>query len=116
MHRQHRGEAFLCIGSVQHSLASCTLTAIEKRKPGWTGAPIATVLGSTGWHLPRRRTPGTVMPPRRTFTHPPNMLADALTASEVLKQGQGFCNPKATLLVALMRAAGIPARMHMVRP
>ncbi len=36
----------------------------------------------------------------------------ALRASETLKRGHGFCIPKATLLVALARAIGIPARLH----
>ncbi|KIZ05619.1 hypothetical protein MNEG_2341 [Monoraphidium neglectum] len=39
---------------------------------------------------------------------------DNLKASEVLSLGYGFCNPKATLFVALLRAARIPARIHMV--
>lgn len=33
-------------------------------------------------------------------------------ASEVLASGIGFCNTKSTLFVALLRAAGIPARVH----
>jgi hypothetical protein len=35
-------------------------------------------------------------------------------ASEVLRSGRGFCNPKGTLFIALLRAAGIPARQHFV--
>lgn len=35
-------------------------------------------------------------------------------ASDVLECKVGFCNTKATLFVAMLRAAGIPARMHMV--
>jgi len=35
-----------------------------------------------------------------------------LRASETLKRGNGFCISKATLLVALARAVGIPARLH----
>ncbi|MEX2683109.1 MAG: transglutaminase family protein [Candidatus Sigynarchaeota archaeon] len=35
-----------------------------------------------------------------------------LKASETLSRGYGFCIPKATLLVALARANGIPARLH----
>jgi len=39
---------------------------------------------------------------------------DRQTASEVLASGIGFCNTKSTLLVALLRATGIPARLHCV--
>ena len=37
---------------------------------------------------------------------------DVVKASEVLTYGIGYCNPKATLFVALCRAAGISARVH----
>ncbi|MEM4728625.1 MAG: transglutaminase family protein [Thermoplasmata archaeon] len=33
-------------------------------------------------------------------------------ASETLRRGDGFCMPKAVLLAALARAAGIPSRLH----
>jgi transglutaminase-like putative cysteine protease len=35
-------------------------------------------------------------------------------ASEVLRSRRGFCNPKGTLFIALLRASGIPARQHFV--
>ncbi len=35
-----------------------------------------------------------------------------MRASVTLKRGEGFCITKATLLVALARAVGIPARLH----
>lgn len=38
--------------------------------------------------------------------------SDAITAAQVLKDGYGQCNTKATLLMALLRAAGIPNRIH----
>lgn len=38
--------------------------------------------------------------------------ADDLPASEILKDGYGQCNTKATLLMALLRAVGIPNRIH----
>ena len=38
--------------------------------------------------------------------------SDLLTAEEVLKDGYGQCNTKATLLMALLRGAGIPCRLH----
>lgn len=37
---------------------------------------------------------------------------DTLSASEVLRDGYGQCNTKGTLLMALLRAAGVPARFH----
>lgn len=36
------------------------------------------------------------------------------SASQVLSAGLGFCNTKGTLFVAMLRAAGIPARQHFV--
>jgi hypothetical protein len=39
-------------------------------------------------------------------------LSDDITASEVLKDGYGQCNTKATLLMAFLRAIGIPNRIH----
>ena len=38
--------------------------------------------------------------------------ADNIAASAVLKDGYGQCNTKATLLMALLRAVGIPNRIH----
>lgn len=37
---------------------------------------------------------------------------DNLTATQVLSDGIGQCNTKATLLMALLRAAGVPCRLH----
>jgi hypothetical protein len=37
---------------------------------------------------------------------------DEVKASETLYYGMGYCNTKATLMVALCRAASIPARLH----
>jgi transglutaminase-like putative cysteine protease len=37
---------------------------------------------------------------------------DTVTASHVIAAGYGYCNTKATLLVALCRATGITARVH----
>ncbi len=39
-------------------------------------------------------------------------LSDDITATEVLNDGYGQCNTKATLLMALLRATGIPNRIH----
>ena len=38
--------------------------------------------------------------------------SDLLTADEVLRDGYGQCNTKATLLMTLLRAVGIPCRLH----
>ncbi|MBP1043358.1 transglutaminase domain-containing protein [Vagococcus sp. BWB3-3] len=38
--------------------------------------------------------------------------SDKLTANRVLAEGVGQCNTKATLLMALLRAVGIPCRLH----
>lgn len=37
---------------------------------------------------------------------------DTISASEVLNDGYGQCNTKATLFMALLRAVGIPCRIH----
>lgn len=37
---------------------------------------------------------------------------DRLSASQVLKDGFGQCNTKGTLLMALLRAVGVPTRFH----
>lgn len=37
---------------------------------------------------------------------------DYITATQVLKDGYGQCNTKATLLMALLRALGVPCRLH----
>lgn len=37
---------------------------------------------------------------------------DSIPASEVLKDGYGQCNTKGTLFMALLRACGIPCRIH----
>lgn len=39
-------------------------------------------------------------------------VSDDITAAQVLKDGYGQCNTKATLLMALLRATGIPNRIH----
>ncbi|MEM9381077.1 MAG: transglutaminase-like domain-containing protein [Planctomycetota bacterium] len=38
----------------------------------------------------------------------------AVRASEVLSAGVGYCNTKSSLFIALLRAAGVPARPHFV--
>ncbi len=41
-----------------------------------------------------------------------NADSDDMPASSVLKEGIGHCNSKATLLMALLRAVGVPCRIH----
>ena len=38
--------------------------------------------------------------------------SDTIQASDILKDGYGQCNTKATLLMALLRATKIPTRLH----
>lgn len=47
------------------------------------------------------------------FGFPPNFSGwDKVRASQVIESGTGYCNTKATLMVALCRACDIPARVH----
>ncbi len=39
-------------------------------------------------------------------------ISDNISASQVLEDGYGQCNTKAALLMALMRAVGVPNRIH----
>lgn len=39
---------------------------------------------------------------------------DRMKASQVLRMKKGFCNTKSILFIALLRAANIPARLHIV--
>src|SRR5690606_37219702 len=39
-------------------------------------------------------------------------VSDDIPASEILNDGYGQCNTKVTLLMALLRATGIPNRIH----
>lgn len=39
-------------------------------------------------------------------------ISDDIPASQVLSDGYGQCNTKATLFMALLRAAGVPCRFH----
>lgn len=39
-------------------------------------------------------------------------VSDDISASQVLADGYGQCNTKATLLMALLRAIGVPSRIH----
>mgnify|MGYP002241704325 CR=1 FL=1 len=41
-----------------------------------------------------------------------NNVDDSIPASKVLKDGYGQCNTKGTLFMALLRACGVPCRIH----
>jgi len=41
-----------------------------------------------------------------------NADTDDMPASSILKEGIGHCNSKSTLLMALLRAVGVPCRIH----
>lgn len=62
----------------------------------------------------RERAVALVLAVRDGFRYDPyraDLSAHGMTASTVLAQGYGWCVPKATLLAAACRAAGIPARL-----
>jgi len=55
---------------------------------------------------------------RDTIKYNPYVITDVIEryrASRVLKEREGYCITKAILLVALARAAGIPARLHFAK-
>ena len=62
----------------------------------------------------RERAVALVLAVRDGFRYDPykaNLSAAGMRASTVLAQGYGWCVPKAVLLAAVCRAAGIPARL-----
>ena len=62
----------------------------------------------------RERAVALVLAVRDSFRYDPyraDLSPLGMTASTVLAQGYGWCVPKATLLTAACRAAGIPARL-----
>ncbi|WP_238364407.1 transglutaminase-like domain-containing protein [Mesobacterium pallidum] len=75
--------------------------------------PIADLIAQRGWHAlaPEDRTRAAYDFVRNEILFGYN-ADDALPASRVLADGYGQCNTKATLLMALLRAQGIPCRFH----
>ncbi|MFD1710362.1 transglutaminase family protein [Ottowia sp. GY511] len=62
----------------------------------------------------RQRAVALVHAVRDAFRYDPyriDLSPDGMRASTVLAQGYGWCVPKATLLAAVCRAAGLPARL-----
>ncbi len=72
-------------------------TLIEQRK--WKGIPKFEVIGSIYNYV-------------RDEIYFGYNADDRISASQVLKDGYGQCNTKGTLLMALLRAVGIPTRFH----
>ena len=74
---------------------------------------IARLLAQRGWaSLPLRARIGAVYAFVRDEIRFGYNVDDALPASRVLADGYGQCNTKATLLIALLRGVGVPARLH----
>lgn len=66
-----------------------------------------------GWgDLPKARRIGAIYDFVRDEIRFGYNASDAISASEVLRDGYGQCNTKATLLMALLRGSGIPCRLH----
>lgn len=79
----------------------------------FTHPSIAALVQTRGWsQLPEReRIAAAYLYVRDEVTFGYN-TSDDLKASEVLADGYGQCNTKSTLLMALLRALGIPCRFH----
>lgn len=79
----------------------------------YTDSSLQGLLASRGWANlePRERA-------RQIYLHVRDEIPfgynsqDAIPASQVLADGYGQCNTKTILLMALLRAAGIPCRFH----
>lgn len=66
-----------------------------------------------GWdHLPQFEVIGAIYSYVRDDIAFGYNADDRLAASEVLADGYGQCNTKGTLLMALLRAVGVPNRFH----
>ena len=74
---------------------------------------IAALLNARGW---RELTPYDRIGAAYTFVRDEVAFgynaSDAIPASAVLTDGYGQCNTKGTLLMALLRALGVPCRLH----
>ena len=75
--------------------------------------PIERLVAARGWRtLPEYERIGAVYDFVRNEIAFGYNRGDELSASEVLADGIGQCNTKGTLLMALLRASGIPCRFH----
>ncbi|WP_298208161.1 transglutaminase-like domain-containing protein [Acidovorax sp.] len=78
-----------------------------------THPSIQALIQTRGWRaLPERERIGAIYDFVRDEIAFGYNLADDLPASRVLEDGIGQCNTKGTLFMALLRACGIPCRLH----
>ena len=74
---------------------------------------VQSLLATRGWPtLPMQQRIGAIYDFVRNEIAFGYNAADALAASQVLADGHGQCNTKSILLMALLRGAGIPCRLH----
>lgn len=74
---------------------------------------IERLVSARGWRtLPERERIGAIYDFVRDEVKFGYNTSDELRASRVLADGYGQCNTKTTLLMALLRAAGVPCRFH----
>lgn len=79
----------------------------------YENATIQRLLVRKGWHqLPEYDAVGAIYNFVRDEIRFGYNRSDDIPASAVLDDGYGQCNTKGTLLMALLRAAGIPCRFH----
>lgn len=84
----------------------------------YEAANVQALVAQRGWrNLP---TPEAAVRPVHEFCRDEilfgyNAHADDMPASAVLQEGVGHCNTKATLLMALLRAVGVPCRLQAFR-
>ncbi|MBR2750549.1 MAG: transglutaminase domain-containing protein [Clostridiales bacterium] len=79
----------------------------------YDAAPIQNLIESRGWKdLDTYNRIGAIYDYVRNEILFGYNRSDTLTAEEVLADGYGQCNTKATLLMALFRGCGIPCRLH----
>ena len=75
--------------------------------------PLRALIGSHGWReLPYAARIGAVYDFVRDEIEFGYNASDAIPASRVLADGYGQCNTKTTLLMAVLRAVGVPCRFH----
>lgn len=107
--RCHRGHAGGTIGLMNDTTLAAT-ALIDSNHPLVTAFAQAHAQGRTD----RERAVSLFLATRDGFRYDPyriDMTVPGMRASSVLANGHGWCVPKAALLTAACRAAGIPARV-----